>query len=874
MTEEKWINNGTPVPTIGIATTTHGGALNEVQRVGFTASGTGFAGGTFTLTFGGQTTSGIGYNASAATVQSALEALSNIGVGDVTVTKLQDTTTAQEWRITFTGALAAANQSQVTINSSGVTVMGIKTDIQATDTNGQPATTDEVQTITLSNATGGTFRLAFGGQTTAPLAYNASAATVESSLEALTSVDNVTVTGSAGGPWTVTFAGTHADTNVATIQGDAATAESGSVGRTLTYEYDLATQLTEAGDSDSGYDFTYDNLGRILTVSNVDTPNLPDVVLTNAYDSRSNRTSVSAVVNSTNDFKTDYTYDDLSRMTRVEQNGNGGNTVASKRANFEYNGLGQFTKISREYKPSGTWTEVATSHYTYDDDSRLTGLAYKRNSTDMFTAYAWTYDNMGRVTQMSGQDGTSDYTYDKTSQVTAVDHSFQTDESYAFDSNGNRDDASYTVGTNNQMSSDGTYDYTYDDEGNLILRTEISTGYYREFVWDHRNRLTQVLDKDDVDTVLKQFDYKYDAFDRRIQKSIDNDGPGAGAAVVTRHVYDGDNIVLEYNGSNTLTHRYVYGPDVDQILADEDATNAILFPLADNLGTVRDLINSSGTVQNHIKYEGFGKVTSESNSAINHLFAFTGRERDEETGLQYHRGRYYGPATGKWTSDDPSGFSGGDANLSRYVSNSPLDYVDPDGHEETKKPSKPKGDSSGQPFKPGKEKLPKQLDPKDNVKDIVGIYDKQHVPADPVHHAGPTHLYEGADYWADSVLAAGSVAELEKKMKEYVDKYGLIDKLYICDHGWLGGTQSFGNEMMSAEKLIELHKKYMAKNGMIVLTGCLVSNEQYCQAIANGTGGKVWASKDYVHWPKLSSDGWELYVPRTEDVYDWFPHGG
>ena len=31
------------------------------------------------------------------------------------------------------------------------------------------------------------------------------------------------------------------------------------------------------------------------------------------------------------------------------------------------------------------------------------------------------------------------------------------------------------------------------DEGNLIRREEISTGYYREFVWDHRNRLTQVL---------------------------------------------------------------------------------------------------------------------------------------------------------------------------------------------------------------------------------------------------------------------------------------------------------------------------------------------------------------------------------------------
>jgi RHS repeat-associated protein len=160
---------------------------------------------------------------------------------------------------------------------------------------------------------------------------------------------------------------------------------------------------------------------------------------------------------------------------------------------------------------------------------------------------------------------------------------------------------------------------------------------------------------------------------------LDSDGPGAGSAVLSRYVYDGDNIVLEYNGSNTLTHRYVHGPDVDQILADEDATNAILWPFADNLGTVRDLVNSNGTVQNHIKYESFGKVTSESNSSVNHLYAFTGRERDEETGLQYHRARYYDPLTGKWISEDPSSFDGGDANLSRYVENSPTNYVDPNG---------------------------------------------------------------------------------------------------------------------------------------------------------------------------------------------------
>ena len=65
---------------------------------------------------GGYTTGNIAYNASAATVQTALQGLTSIGSGNIDVSKTQNTGTAQEWTLTFQGALAAANQSQVTIN--------------------------------------------------------------------------------------------------------------------------------------------------------------------------------------------------------------------------------------------------------------------------------------------------------------------------------------------------------------------------------------------------------------------------------------------------------------------------------------------------------------------------------------------------------------------------------------------------------------------------------------------------------------------------------------------------------------------------------------------------------------------------------------
>ena len=78
---------------------------------------------------------------------------------------------------------------------------------------------NEVQKIEIGEANKGTFTLSFGGQTTSAIAYDATAATVEDALEALSSIGsgNVVVTGNAKGPYIVTFAGTLAYTNVATI---------------------------------------------------------------------------------------------------------------------------------------------------------------------------------------------------------------------------------------------------------------------------------------------------------------------------------------------------------------------------------------------------------------------------------------------------------------------------------------------------------------------------------------------------------------------------------------------------------------------------------------------------------------------------------
>ena len=700
MTAEKWMTSGDPVPTIAIATTTQGGAINEVQRVGFTTTGSGFMGGTYTLTFNGQTTSGIAYNASAAAVVSALEALSNIGVGDVSVTKSRDTLQAQEWTITFTGALAAANQNQITINSSGVSVMGPKTDIQATDVNGQPATTDEVQTVTLSNATGGTFRLAFGGQVTAPIAYNASAATVESSLEALQAIDQVTVTGT--GPWTITFAGTHADTNVALLQGDAATAESGTLSRTLSLTYDAADQITAASDPAASYSYTLDKLGRVTSETQTISSLTPSIVLASTWDKNNNRLSLASTIGGTADFKNEYNYDNLNRMTRVTQQGQtGGNTVSTKRVDFAYNALDQFTTIDR-YQNTGGSNIVAQTTFAYDTANRLTDLDHKQSSTTL-AGYDYGYDNMSRITSITSTvDGLSSFTYDKTSQLTGGDHaSPRTDESYTFDANGNRTGGGYDTDPNNLTVSDGTYNYEYDDEGNRTKRTKISDGSYEVYEWDHRNRLVKVTFKDSSHTVLKTVDQTYDVFNRWIRRSTDPDGPGASAAVDTFFAYDGIEAILQWDGTaaSNLDNRYLFGPDADQVLADEDVSSLssagnVLWALSDHLGTVRDIADqnestNTTTVTNHRTYDSFGKLTAETNAAVDLIFGFTGKALDEDTGLQNNFMRWLDMSIGQWLSHDPSGFTAGDANLLRYVGNSPTMAIDPTGLEPPTKPTPP-----------------------------------------------------------------------------------------------------------------------------------------------------------------------------------------
>lgn len=90
------------------------GAANEIQTITVTGTPTG---GTYTLTYGAQTTTGIAFNATAAAIRTALEGLSNIAPGDVSVSG----SSPGPYTVTFTGSLAGTNVGSITTDASGLT---------------------------------------------------------------------------------------------------------------------------------------------------------------------------------------------------------------------------------------------------------------------------------------------------------------------------------------------------------------------------------------------------------------------------------------------------------------------------------------------------------------------------------------------------------------------------------------------------------------------------------------------------------------------------------------------------------------------------------------------------------------------------------
>ena len=215
--------------------------------------------------------------------------------------------------------------------------------------------------------------------------------------------------------------------------------------------------------------------------------------------------------------------------------------------------------------------------------------------------------------------------------------------------------------------------YTYDNDGNMITATT-SSGT-TTYTYDYENRLTSV----DVNGTMVAT-YTYDALGRRI--GIKDSG------TQTWTVYDGAsadaNGYADFNGSGNVTVRYLsvsqdprpgipnqasdpgaalshYSalmasgmPEeqaMEQFLQAAQGNPSFVVPLArtssagttawyltDQVGSVRYIESTSGTVLDEISYDAFGNIVSQSGSSYADRFLFAGMQYDATAGIYYDHG--------------------------------------------------------------------------------------------------------------------------------------------------------------------------------------------------------------------------------------------
>jgi RHS repeat-associated protein len=415
------------------------------------------------------------------------------------------------------------------------------------------------------------------------------------------------------------------------------------------YAYDLAGKLLQVSDPTGSYGFAYDNMGRLLGTT-AQYSYLSGQTFSNAYkyNAASDQVSLTDAAGVT----TTYAYDVLGRMNSLTSSLTG-------QFGFAYDQLGRRTSLTR---PNGVNTA-----YSYDSQSRLLSILHQAGGSTTVDGAAYTYDNAGnRLSKNEYQFGNSEqYSYDGLYQLTQVTKNNAESENYSYDAVGNRLSSlgvsPYDYNSSNELISTPSTSYTYDNDGNTVTKSDGT-----RYTWDYENRLTSVTLPGGAGTVT----FKYDPLGRRIQKS----GPSGALS----YVYDGANIVAEYNSSGVLHAHYDQGPGVDEPLA-LTRGSVHWFYHADGLGSVTSITDSTGAVAEGYSTDAFGNSTKKVGTLLNSV-RYTGRDWDHETGLYYYRARYYDQSSGRFLSEDPIRFRGG-INFYSYVFNDPVNYRDPDGHE-------------------------------------------------------------------------------------------------------------------------------------------------------------------------------------------------
>ncbi|GAA2215818.1 hypothetical protein GCM10009850_112860 [Nonomuraea monospora] len=307
--------------------------------------------------------------------------------------------------------------------------------------------------------------------------------------------------------------------------------------------------------------------------------------------------------------------------------------------------------------------------YTYGQDGGLTGiddLLAGRRRYDL--------DPAGRVTALNGLNWTERYTYDPAGQIT--DATWPSDGQTGGQTGGQTDGQGPRAHTGTQLRRAGHLRYEYDAQGRVVLRrrkglsAKPRTWHY---AWDADDRLTDLVTPDG-----SRWRYVYDPLGRRVAKER-LDGTDR-----VEFTWDGFSLAEQSTAGRATVWEWEPAgvrplTQAERVRdADQEWIDRQFYAITTDLaGTPSELIDAEGTLTWRARRTLWGSVAQVRSAGASCPLRFPGQYADEESGLHYNVFRYYDPASGRYTSSDPLGLSGG-WNPYSYVIN-PETWLDPLG---------------------------------------------------------------------------------------------------------------------------------------------------------------------------------------------------
>ncbi|WP_437606295.1 RHS repeat-associated core domain-containing protein [Sorangium sp. So ce834] len=223
--------------------------------------------------------------------------------------------------------------------------------------------------------------------------------------------------------------------------------------------------------------------------------------------------------------------------------------------------------------------------------------------------------------------------------------------------------------------------YAHDAHGNMTSMPHITA-----LTWDENDqvRSTDLGGGGDVY-------YDYDAAGQRVRKVWEHSG------LVEERIYlGGYEVYRRHNSSGLeLERQTLHVMDGARRVAMVETktvdtagpftvTPRVRYQLDNHLGSASLEVDGTGLVIGYEEYHPYGTTAYWSAASgievSRKRYRYTGKEKDEETGLYYYGARYYAPWLGKWTSADPAGMADGPG-LYNYVRGNPVRLTDPTGTE-------------------------------------------------------------------------------------------------------------------------------------------------------------------------------------------------